>query len=61
MAKVNEDIKRIKGVGEIVVKIYKGGEAKESTRGALPMESLGMGSKVHEKALKGDPKSHSTS
>jgi hypothetical protein len=56
-------MQRIEEVGEIVVKIYKGGKAEDATKIAVaPVVKLrGMGDRVHEKALKGDAKSHSAS
>jgi hypothetical protein len=44
-----------------MVKIYRGGEAEvTSTTATAPIVKLrGIGETVHEKALKGDAKSHS--
>jgi hypothetical protein len=63
LANVREDMKRIQDVGEIIVKVYKGGETKDITRTATArkFDLRGVGDKVHEKALKGEAKSHSAS
>ena len=63
LATVQEDMKRIQEVGEIIVKVYKGGEIKDTTRTSTTnnIDLHSVGDKVHEKALKGDPKSHSAS
>jgi hypothetical protein len=63
LANVQEDRKRIQDVGEIVVKVYRGGETKDVTRTtpARNVDLRSVGDKVHEKALKGDAKSHSAS
>jgi len=63
LANVREDMKRIQDVGEIIVKVYKGGETKDVTRTttARNVDLRSVGDKVHEKALKGDAKSHSAS
>ncbi|PMD61670.1 uncharacterized protein K444DRAFT_628688 [Hyaloscypha bicolor E] len=63
LATVQEDMKRIQEVGEIIVKVYKGGEIKDTTRSSTTnnIDLHSVGDKVHEKALKGDPKSHSAS
>jgi hypothetical protein len=63
LANVQEDMKRIQDVGKIIVKVYKGGETKDITRNATAgnVDLRSVGDKVHEKALKGDAKSHSAS
>jgi hypothetical protein len=53
-------MKRVEEVGEIMVKIYRGGEAEVASKVTVPIVKLrGIGETVHEKALKGDAKSHS--
>jgi hypothetical protein len=63
LADVKEDMERIEEVGEIIVKIYRGGEAEDKTKTAIAgiLKLPGVDDTVHEKALKGDAKSHSTS
>jgi hypothetical protein len=53
-------MERIREVGEIVVKVYRGGEAEDTTKTAVaqPVELRGVKGSVHEKALKRDAKSH---
>jgi hypothetical protein len=43
------------------VKVYRGGEAEDTTKTAVaqPVELRGVKGSVHEKALKRDAKSHS--
>jgi hypothetical protein len=56
-------MERIREVGEIVVKVYREGEAEDTTKTAVaqPVELRGVKGSVHEKALKRDAKSHSAS
>lgn len=63
LAEVCEDMKRIENVGEIVIKIHRGGESKDTTTtySANRANQRGVEDEVHEKALKGDAKSHSMS
>ena len=63
LAQVNDDMKRVQEVGEVIVKIYRGSKATDitETTNAKSIDSSAMANKFHEKALKGDPKSHSTS
>jgi hypothetical protein len=56
-------MERIREVREIAVKVYRGGEAEDTTKTAVaqPVELRGVKGFVHEKALKRDAKSHSAS
>lgn len=63
LANVCEDMRRMDQVGEIVVKIYRGGKIEDiDGNPATPAVNLGGAeTSVHEKALKGGAKSHSAS
>ncbi|KAE9368742.1 hypothetical protein N431DRAFT_494137 [Stipitochalara longipes BDJ] len=59
LADVKQDMERIEEIGEIIVKIFRGGPAEateETNTNILNLRS--MNGPVHEKALKGDAKSH---
>ena len=59
---VKKDMKYIDKVGEITVKVYRGGETESISGISGRNTKLGRrASSVHEKALKGQAKSHSTS
>jgi hypothetical protein len=58
---VKEDLKVIRKIGEIEIKVFRTSEGTSVE--AKPATSLAssMPAKVHEKALKGDTKSHGIS
>lgn len=64
-AKLNDvktDTEALARVGEIKVKVYRCNEGQVVKDCAVPLvRSSSIETKVHEKALKGDPKSHSVS
>lgn len=47
--------------GQITVEVFRIGEPVSTTSSGSSLPNLGLGSKVHEKALKGDPKYHGAS
>jgi hypothetical protein len=53
-------MERIKEVGEITVKLYRAGEGVDITKTTVAetVDLRGVEDTVHEKALKGDAKSH---
>jgi len=60
-AKVSEDAKVISRVGEIVVKVFRKKDAREISGRGINTYGLQHHHFVHEKALKGDVKSHGVS
>ena len=58
---IGDDSKHIAKVGEIEVKIWRGGNEQEILSAVKTPEIKSTSSKVHEKALKGQAKSHATS
>ena len=58
---ISKDAKKIYGVGEIILKVFNSGPITTTfDSNSSPSKVLGP-STVHEKALKGQAKSHSTS
>ncbi|KAI9648089.1 hypothetical protein NHQ30_002718 [Ciborinia camelliae] len=61
LASVKEDAKRLSVVGEIVVKVYRRGERRQSSRQSHPVKfNVDTSTPVHERALKGKAMSHGT-
>jgi hypothetical protein len=59
---LNKDMKFIDKVGEITIKFYRCGEATDTTKDATAHDvNTKIASQIHEKALKGQAKSHTTS
>jgi hypothetical protein len=62
LADLVDDTQRVKGIGEIIVKVFRKGETVKQSYGPSPGSTRDGGmSEVHEKALKGEAKSHSVS
>ncbi|ESZ96956.1 hypothetical protein SBOR_2638 [Sclerotinia borealis F-4128] len=60
LASVKEDAQRLSVVGEIIVKLYRRGEKLRVLNESKSREKLDRETHVHEKALKGQAMSHST-
>jgi hypothetical protein len=61
LAQVKKDAERMKAVGEIVIQLFRTSTPVKKSFGANAELENNVTSPVHEKALKGDAKSHSTS
>lgn len=57
---IKADSKLVDQVGEIKIEVFRGGEFRPCERSTTSVRSSTKAVHVHERALKGHPKSHST-
>ncbi len=58
---IAKDVKQIAKIGEMEIKIYRAGDGKPTECTSIKRNDTLNISKIHEKALKGEAKSHATS